>query len=158
MRVAVMAASAVGAYFGARLAAAGHDVAFIARGAHRDAIRKDGLKIESTLGDLHLKRRLPLPQPRLLALELGFPGFDERRGERLGQLDVALAMRALNYRLRQRLLADGQRSSINGVHGGLPILLIRRPFEQVAVSKGETGVGEAQTLDFTDLEEGSGRP
>jgi 2-dehydropantoate 2-reductase len=55
MRVAVMAAGAVGGYFGGRIAAAGHDVAFIARGAHRDAIRRDGLKIESTLGDLHLK-------------------------------------------------------------------------------------------------------
>ena len=55
MRIAVMAAGAVGGYFGGRLAAAGHDVAFIARGAHRDAIRRDGLKIESTLGDLHLK-------------------------------------------------------------------------------------------------------
>jgi 2-dehydropantoate 2-reductase len=55
MRVAVMAAGAVGAYYGARLAAAGHDVAFIARGAHRDAIRRNGLIIESTLGDLHLK-------------------------------------------------------------------------------------------------------
>jgi 2-dehydropantoate 2-reductase len=50
-----MAAGAVGGYFGARMAAAGHDVAFIARGAHRDAIRRDGLRIESTLGDLHLK-------------------------------------------------------------------------------------------------------
>jgi len=55
MRVATMAAGAVGAYYGARLAAAGHDVAFIARGAHRDAIRRNGLAIESTLGDLHLK-------------------------------------------------------------------------------------------------------
>jgi 2-dehydropantoate 2-reductase len=55
MRVAVKAAGAVGGYFGGRLAAAGHDVAFIARGAHRDAMRRDGLKIESGLGDLHLK-------------------------------------------------------------------------------------------------------
>jgi 2-dehydropantoate 2-reductase len=55
MRIAVMAAGAVGGYYGGRMAAAGHDVAFIARGAHRDAIRGDGLKIESTLGDLHLK-------------------------------------------------------------------------------------------------------
>src|SRR5215469_5339050 len=54
MRVAVMAAGAVGGYFGGRLAAAGHDVAFIARGAHRDAIRQNGLTIESALGDLHL--------------------------------------------------------------------------------------------------------
>jgi 2-dehydropantoate 2-reductase len=55
MRVAVMAAGAVGGYFGGRLAAAGHDVAFIARGAHRVAMRRDGLKIESGLGDFHLK-------------------------------------------------------------------------------------------------------
>jgi 2-dehydropantoate 2-reductase len=47
MRMAVMAAGAVGGYFGGRMAAAGHDVAFIARGAHRDVIRRDGLKIES---------------------------------------------------------------------------------------------------------------
>src|SRR5260221_4719290 len=37
------------------MAGAGHDVPFIARGAHRDAIRRDGLRIESALGDLHLK-------------------------------------------------------------------------------------------------------
>jgi 2-dehydropantoate 2-reductase len=54
MRIAVMAAGAVGGYFGGRMAAAGHDVAFIARGAHRDAIRREGLRIESALGDLHL--------------------------------------------------------------------------------------------------------
>ena len=55
MRIAVMAAGAVGGYFGGRMAAAGHDVAFIARGAHGDAIRRNGLRIESALGDLHLK-------------------------------------------------------------------------------------------------------
>src|SRR4029077_9484539 len=55
MRIAVMAAGAVGGYFGGRLAAAGHDVAFIARGAPRDAMRRDGLKIESGVGDFHLK-------------------------------------------------------------------------------------------------------
>jgi 2-dehydropantoate 2-reductase len=51
-----MAAGAVGGYFGARLAAAGHDVFFIARGAHRDAIAKNGLRIESVHGDLHLPK------------------------------------------------------------------------------------------------------
>src|SRR5215470_16690300 len=55
VRIAVMAAGAVGGYFGGRMAAAGHDVAFIARGAHGDAIRRNGLRIESALGDLHLK-------------------------------------------------------------------------------------------------------
>lgn len=56
MRIAAMAAGAVGSYFGGRMAAAGHDVAFIARRAHLDALRKDGLKIESVLGDLHLPK------------------------------------------------------------------------------------------------------
>ena len=56
MRIAAMAAGAVGGYFGARLAAAGHDVFFIARGVHRDAIQKNGLKIESMHGDLHLPK------------------------------------------------------------------------------------------------------
>jgi 2-dehydropantoate 2-reductase len=49
-----MAAGAVGGYFGARLAAAGHDVFFIARGAHLDAMRKNGLQLESVHGNLHL--------------------------------------------------------------------------------------------------------
>jgi 2-dehydropantoate 2-reductase len=47
VRIAVMAAGAVGGYFGGRMAAAGHNVAFIARGAHGDAIRRNGLTIES---------------------------------------------------------------------------------------------------------------
>ena len=55
MRIAVMAAGAVGGYFGARLAAAGHDVVFFARGANLEAIRRDGLTIESVHGNLHLK-------------------------------------------------------------------------------------------------------
>ena len=55
MRIAAMAAGAVGGYFGGRLAAAGHDVTFIARGAHLAAIREHGLKVESVLGDLHLQ-------------------------------------------------------------------------------------------------------
>jgi 2-dehydropantoate 2-reductase len=51
-----MAAGAVGGYFGARMAAAGHDVFFIARGAHRDAMLKNGLMVESVHGDLHLPK------------------------------------------------------------------------------------------------------
>jgi 2-dehydropantoate 2-reductase len=54
MRIAVMAAGALGGYFGARMAAAGHDVAFIARGSNLDAIKRNGLRIESVHGDLHL--------------------------------------------------------------------------------------------------------
>lgn len=54
MRIAVMAAGAVGGYFGARLAQAGHEVAFVARGRQLEALRAHGLRVESPLGDLHL--------------------------------------------------------------------------------------------------------
>jgi len=64
MRIAIMAAGAVGAYFGGRLAAAGHDVFFIARGAHLEAIKKNGLKIESVHGDLHLPKPNVTDDPR----------------------------------------------------------------------------------------------
>ena len=63
MRIAAMAAGAVGGYFGGRLAAAGHDVSFIARGAHLEAIRKNGLKVESPLGNLHLANVNATPDP-----------------------------------------------------------------------------------------------
>ena len=56
MRIAAMAAGAVGGYFGARLAAAGHDVFFIARGANLAAMKSDGLKIESVHGDIHIAK------------------------------------------------------------------------------------------------------
>jgi 2-dehydropantoate 2-reductase len=56
MRIAVMAAGAVGAYFGARMAAAGHDVFFIARGANLEAIKTKGLTLESVHGDMHLPK------------------------------------------------------------------------------------------------------
>ena len=51
MRVAILGSGAVGGYFGAKLSRAGHDVTFIARGAHRDAIRARGLSVRSPLGD-----------------------------------------------------------------------------------------------------------
>ena len=54
MRIAVMATGAVGGYFGARLARAGHEVAFVARGRQLEALRAHGLRVYSPLGDLHL--------------------------------------------------------------------------------------------------------
>ncbi|HEX5078588.1 MAG TPA: 2-dehydropantoate 2-reductase [Geminicoccaceae bacterium] len=51
MRIGVMGTGGVGGYFGGRLAASGQDVAFIARGAHLAAMRANGLRIESALGN-----------------------------------------------------------------------------------------------------------
>jgi 2-dehydropantoate 2-reductase len=52
MRFAVLGSGAVGGYYGASLARAGHDVTLLARGAHLEAIRARGLSIKSPLGDL----------------------------------------------------------------------------------------------------------
>lgn len=50
MRIAVIGAGGVGGPFGAALARAGVDVSFLARGAHLDAMRSQGLRIEGALG------------------------------------------------------------------------------------------------------------
>lgn len=52
MRIAVVGAGGVGGYFGARLAAAGHEVTFVARGRHLEAVRRSGLLVRSPLGDV----------------------------------------------------------------------------------------------------------
>lgn len=49
MRVLIVGAGGVGGYFGARLARGGHGVAVLARGATLDALRRDGLRVRSTL-------------------------------------------------------------------------------------------------------------
>jgi 2-dehydropantoate 2-reductase len=56
-RIAVMGAGAVGGYFGARLVSAGHNVAFVARGSHLDAMRKNGLRVKSVNGDFDIRAR-----------------------------------------------------------------------------------------------------
>src|SRR5919204_1491920 len=56
MKFAILGSGAVGGYYGARLARAGHDVTFIARGAHLTAIRERGLAIRSpALGDFTVR-------------------------------------------------------------------------------------------------------
>lgn len=54
MRIVVVGAGGVGGYFGAQLAAHGQEVVFVARGAHLEAIRTDGLRIESEHAPVHL--------------------------------------------------------------------------------------------------------
>jgi 2-dehydropantoate 2-reductase len=57
MEFAMFGAGGVGAYLGARLADAGHEVSLIARGEHLEALRTDGLHLESVAGDTSV--RLP---------------------------------------------------------------------------------------------------
>ncbi len=52
MRYVIMGTGGIGGFFGAKLAAAGEDVWFVARGKHLDAMQKHGLKVTSTAGNL----------------------------------------------------------------------------------------------------------
>ena len=58
MKIVMMGSGGVGGYYGARLQQAGHDVAFVARGAHAEAMRKDGLRIRSELGDAQVRAKV----------------------------------------------------------------------------------------------------
>ena len=54
MKIAIFGSGGVGGYFGARFAAAGEDVHFVARGGHLEAIRRHGLQVRSDLGNVHI--------------------------------------------------------------------------------------------------------
>jgi 2-dehydropantoate 2-reductase len=57
MKILVMGSGGVGGLYGGRLARAGCDVTFVARGAHLAALRERGLTIENAAqGDIHIPR------------------------------------------------------------------------------------------------------
>jgi 2-dehydropantoate 2-reductase len=55
MRIAIFGTGGVGGYFGGRLAQAGEDVVFIARGDHLQAMSRHGLRVDSINGDFVLE-------------------------------------------------------------------------------------------------------
>ncbi len=67
MKIAIFGAGGVGCYFGGLLAHAGHEVAFIARGAHLQALRENGLKVRSVHGDFDIPHVFATDDP----LEIG---------------------------------------------------------------------------------------
>ncbi len=54
MKIVVFGTGGVGGFFGGKLAMAGNDVTFVARGKHLEAIRNLGLKVKSINGDFHV--------------------------------------------------------------------------------------------------------
>jgi 2-dehydropantoate 2-reductase len=67
MRIAVIGAGGVGGYFGAKLAQAGNEVVFVARGAHLEALRAHGLRVESGGGAIVLPHVAATDDPSSLA-------------------------------------------------------------------------------------------
>jgi 2-dehydropantoate 2-reductase len=66
MKIAVIGAGGVGGYFGGRLAAAGEDVHFVARGAHLHTLHTSGLRIQSPKGDAQVARVNATDDPRTI--------------------------------------------------------------------------------------------
>jgi 2-dehydropantoate 2-reductase len=67
MRIAVMGAGGVGGYFGAQFARAGHEVAFVARGRHLEALRERGLTVDSAVGPVRSMPVTATDDPTALA-------------------------------------------------------------------------------------------
>jgi 2-dehydropantoate 2-reductase len=63
MRIAIFGTGGVGGYFGGRLAQAGEEVIFIARGAHLEAIQKHGLIVKSLKGDFRIQPAQAMEHP-----------------------------------------------------------------------------------------------
>jgi len=68
MNIVIIGAGGVGGYFGARLARAGEAVTLIARGAHLDAIRRDGLRIRSAVEGEYVVRPATVTEAKGLAI------------------------------------------------------------------------------------------
>ena len=66
MKIAIFGSGGVGGYFGGKLAAAGEDVTFLARGAHLAAMQSQGLHITSPLGDVHLPKVQATDRPQAI--------------------------------------------------------------------------------------------
>jgi 2-dehydropantoate 2-reductase len=69
VKILVLGAGAIGGYFGARLAQSGSEVTFVVRPKRREQLARDGLVVESPLGNMKV------PAKAVVAEELG-PGHD----------------------------------------------------------------------------------
>lgn len=75
MKIAIYGAGAVGGYYGGRLAQAGHDVTFIARGENLRALQANGLRVDSSMGDFTIQPAKAVSDPAEIGVvDLVIPG------------------------------------------------------------------------------------
>jgi 2-dehydropantoate 2-reductase len=92
MKIAVMGVGGLGGYYGGLLARAGHEVAFVARGAHLAALREKGLQVKSIHGDFHVAPVRATDNPGeigpadLVLVCVKTPGLDAAAGAALQML------------------------------------------------------------------------
>jgi 2-dehydropantoate 2-reductase len=127
MRIAVLGAGAVGAYVGASLARGGVDVHLVARGAHLDAMRRDGVQIHSSRGDFQAHP----------------PATDDPR--EIGPVDVViLGLKAYTYASAGALLEPllGPETAVVAAQNGIPWWYFHRlpgPYEGERVEAVDPG-------------------
>lgn len=68
MKVVVFGVGGVGGYFGGRLAQAGEQVTFLARGEHLEAIQTNGLRVDSIKGDFTIQPAIATDDPSLVGI------------------------------------------------------------------------------------------
>jgi 2-dehydropantoate 2-reductase len=124
LTIGVFGTGAVGGYFGGRLAEAGEDVRFVARGRHLAAIREQGLRVGSVAGDFHLEAVQVSDDPAALGpVDLVLLGVKAWQvPEAAEALRPLLSERACVLPLQNGIEAPGQLAAVLGadhVLGGL---------------------------------------
>jgi 2-dehydropantoate 2-reductase len=105
MKIAIVGAGGLGGYYGGLLAKAGHEVSFIARGAHLTALKENGLQVKSVHGDFNV-----------------VPVSATDRPEEIGSVDVVLVCvktPALDAAARCVLPMVGQDTVVIGLQNGI---------------------------------------
>ena len=160
MRVGVVGAGVVGSYFGGRLAHAGENVVFLARGAKLEALRGHGLQVESADGDFVVRPAQATDEPKsvgpvdvvLLAVKgWQVPGAIETMRPLMGASTFAVT-------LPDGIEAPDQVAAVFGKHrvvGGIALMMgtsvapgyIRNTLRGTSITFGELDSGRSERLD-----------
>jgi 2-dehydropantoate 2-reductase len=157
MRIAIMGSGGIGGYFGARLALGGSDVTFIARGRHLAAMQEHGLRVESELGNLHVRQVKVTDDPASIgAVDLVMIGVKLWDTEHAARQILPLTERGAAAISFQNGVQKDQ--ILRGVLGDAPLL---GGVSYIAATIGEPGVirhtGTMQRLVFGEFD-GSSSP
>ena len=114
MKIAMMGSGGVGGFFGGRLAHAGYDVSFIARGAHLAAMRERGILIEN-------KQQGEIRVPKVRATD------DPAQIGRVDLVIVSVKLWDTESAAKQIKPLVGPQTGVTSCHSPVPIGVYTRP-------------------------------
>lgn len=152
MRIAVYGTGGVGGYFGGRLARAGEEVIFIARGQHLQAIREHGLRVDSVKGDFVIKPAHATDDPAKVGeVDVVIVGLKAWQVSEAAQaMRFLVGSKTVVIPLQNGLEAPGQLAAVLGaehVLGGLA-----RVFSYIVEPGHIRHIGEAALMAFGELD------